>query len=79
MPRVRTLDPIKFKLNHVMDYIRGEMKRMQITQKEIAERLNITESTASKKFNKGEFTMYELIQIATILHLDWSRIGDLAS
>lgn len=77
MPRVNSLDPTRRKIERITSYIRIGMKLRKITQVEMAEALDITQSNFSKLLSRGHFSMEQLLKIFTKLGSTAHEIGDL--
>lgn len=70
MPRVRSLDPTQRRLERLIDFVRGEMRRNGISQQELARELGITQQALSRKFKSLCFTVKELLQIFDYLSIN---------
>lgn len=79
MPKVRPLDPIVESENRIIDYIRGEMKRQNLNQEKMAEKMGIYQSGLSYKLSKRNLTMYDLIKIFNIFGTSLEKRGELMS
>ena len=77
MPRVNTLDPYKRKVERLMDFIKGQMNRLRITQKDLAREMGVSQQTISHKFHNYSFTIRELIWILDYLKATKEEVGEL--
>lgn len=58
------------KYKRITDFIRGEMKRRKISQKEVAEWLNIPQGGVSKRLNgEVEWSLREIISLSELLEI----------
>lgn len=56
--------------------IKGKMKELEITQADVAKRLNIAQSTANQKINNVRpFDLDEAEILAKMLHIDSGEFG----
>lgn len=58
-------------------YIKGEMRRQGITQKELSEVVGCKQPDISKKFEKYSFTTLEMVKIFEMLGTEAETIGRL--
>ena len=77
MPRVNSLDPTRRRLDRISDYIRREMHKRRIRQREIAEIFGVSQQAFSMKLSRGTFTAAELIRIFDFFETDNKQTGDL--
>ena len=77
MPRVRSLDPARRRLDRISDFIRREMRAQRITQVEMAAVIDVSQQAFSAKLRKGIFTAEDLIRIFDKLKTEITQIGDL--
>lgn len=65
-------------LNKISDYIRGELKRQDLTQEQLANRLGIKQQTLSKWINNPKTLKLEnFIDIMQELHTEKEEAADL--
>ncbi|MGQ7848415.1 helix-turn-helix domain-containing protein [Granulosicoccus sp. 3-233] len=62
----------------LVDALKRELKRRSIAYKEIATRLNLSESAVKQMFANGNFTLKRLDELCEILELDFSELANLA-
>lgn len=74
MPRVR-INRLTYKVNDLYDYIRGEMKRQKISQKQMAAVLKIEQANFSKHLNNKDFKTVQLMEIFHYLKTSQDQIG----
>ena len=77
MPRINTLDPYKRKVESLMDYIKGQMHRLRITQKDLAREMGVSQQTISNKFKNNSFTIRELMWLLDYLKATKEEVGEL--
>ena len=77
MPRVRSLDPTRRRLNRISDYIRREMRAQRITQVEMAAVIDVSQQAFSVKLSKGTFSAEDLVRIFDRLKTETTKTGDL--
>lgn len=77
MPRINTLDPYKRKVERLMDYIKGQMHRLRITQKDLAREMGVSQQTISNKFKNNSFTIRELMWLLDYLKATKEEVGEL--
>lgn len=75
MPRV-CLDSARRRINRITDFIRGEMKRRNLTQADLADVLNITQQGFSRKLKHG-FSLEDIVRIFEFLKVSEKEAGEL--
>ena len=75
MPRV-CLDSARRRINRITDFIRGEMKRRDLTQADLANVLNITQQGFSRKLKNG-FTLEDIVRIFEFFKISKKEAGEL--
>ena len=65
--------------NRIVNVIKRELKSRQISYRELATRLELSESAVKQMFSAGNFTLRRLDEICEILSLDFAELGKLAS
>lgn len=74
MPRVR-IKKESYMVSDLRNLIRGKAKNMKLSQKQIAEELNITQSAYSKRLERMAFNANELITIFRVLDFSGEEIA----
>ena len=70
------LDSARRRINRITDFIRGEMKRRDLTQADLANVLNITQQGFSRKLKNG-FTLEDIVRIFEFLKVSEKEAGEL--
>lgn len=64
-----------YEITELTDFIRGELKRQRITQREAAEFLNLTQGMLSRKLKNGSLSVKELKQLRDLLNISRETIA----
>lgn len=75
MPKV-CLDPVKKRVQHIEDFITGEMKRQKIRQYEMAEIIGLSSQQAFSYHIKTCLSVEDLLRILDRLHIEDEEIGE---
>lgn len=71
MVRIMKFESVNRKYNQLNDFIRGEMKRQNYNQDDIAYRLNLPRVSISNRLNgKSEWTAREIIDVMEFLGVE---------
>lgn len=77
MPRVRSLDPTRRKLETLTDFIKRRMKEQNLKQRDLAEAAGMCQQNLSAKLNRGSLRVEELLRIFEKLGVTKEEAGDL--
>lgn len=77
MPRVRSLDPARRKLETLTDFIKRRMKEQNLKQRDLAEAAGMCQQNLSAKLNRGSLRVEELLRIFEKLGVTKEEAGDL--
>ena len=78
MPRIsNSVYQKKYKIADFSKWLKGKMASEQITQVELAEKLNISQPALSQKIATGHFTLKDLLTIFEVTKADAEEIGKL--
>lgn len=75
MPKVKTLDPALDNYDIMVLRIKKRLKELRVTQKWLADRLNISPSQLNYLFRTRHLKVVDLIRIATALGISKEEIG----
>ena len=64
-----------FEVDSLCDFIRGEMKRQKVTQKEAADFVGITQGMLSRKLTTGDLGCKELKALRILLNIPSETIA----
>ena len=76
MPRVNG-KRIEYKDADLYAYIIGQMKALDMTQRELGELLGLSQQVTSAKLKRRGLTTKELIEVIEILNIDAATVGQL--
>ena len=62
-------------ITNLCDFLKGEIKRSDMNQTEVAESIGLTQSGLSKKLSKGTLTVKELKGLALVLNIKKEEIA----
>lgn len=65
----------EYEINMLLDFIRGEMKRQRVTQKEAAGFIGVTQGMLSKKLTTGNLDCKELKALRILLKIPSETIA----
>lgn len=77
MPRVRSLDPARRKLETLTDFIKRRMKEQNLKQSDLAEAAGMCQQNLSAKLNRGSLRVEELLRIFEKLGVTKEEAGEL--
>ena len=75
MPKV-CLDPVKKRVQHIEDFITGEMKRQKIRQYEMAEIIGLSSQQAFSYRIKSGLSVEDFLRILDRLNIEDEEIGE---
>ena len=64
-----------YEIKMLLDFIRGEMKRQKVTQKEAADFVGITQGMLSRKLTTGDLGCKELKALRILLNIPSETIA----
>ena len=65
----------EYEIKTLLDFIRGEMKRQKITQKEAASFIGVSQGMLSRKLTTGDLDCKELKALRILLKIPQEIIG----
>lgn len=65
----------EYEINKLLDFLRGEMKRKKVTQKEAAEFIGISQGMMSRKLSEGSLDCKELKALRILLEIPQQTLG----
>lgn len=60
----------------ISDFIKSRLKSLNMSQQQLADKLNITKQNLNNKLSRDNFSSQELYTICQILNIEWHMVSN---